>query len=149
MEVRACLSSQTSIMRDQSPPWTFQEPMDVKTANRPGVFYHLGSGGRMGIAVSAELVGVAWEDNRDRIPRCYVALIDYTNSRRVIEKQVSDTGSAYEPALLGLNDGQFAVAWEEESGLWVRILTESEMFHLGFAISTLRIGGKKSDAATR
>ena len=108
-------------------PWIFQEPVDIKAANGPGIFYHLGSGGRMGIAVSAEVVGVAWEDNRDRIPRCYVALIDFNDSRRIIEKQVSGTGSAYEPALLGLNDGQFAVAWEEENGLWVRILTESEM----------------------
>lgn len=107
-------------------PWAFQAPLDVSTTNGPGIFHHLGSGGRFGVAVSADVAGVAWEDNRDGSSRCYVVVVDPQSGRRMNERQVSDTGSAFEPALLGLNDGRFAVAWEEESKVWVRILTERE-----------------------
>ena len=109
-----------------SAPWDFHDPLDISTANGPGIFHHLGSGGRFGLALSADIAGVAWEDNRDGVPRCYVALVAPRNGRRITERQVSGNGSAFEPTVSGLDDGRFAVAWEEDSRVWVRLLSESE-----------------------
>jgi hypothetical protein len=108
-------------------PWSFQPPLDVSHADGAGIFHHLGSGGRFGVAVSGDLAAVAWEDNRDGTPRCYVALLDPSQRVRVREWRVSGARAAYEPTVVGLPGGRFAVAWEDENGVWLRVLDRSDM----------------------
>lgn len=54
-------------------PWQFEKPVAVTAVTGPGIFHHLESSGRRNIAVSANSVAVAWEDERDGTPRIYLA----------------------------------------------------------------------------
>ena len=107
-------------------PWVFEQPLEVSTANGPGIFHHLGSSGRFGIASSNDVVGVAWEDNRDGVPRCYLALLD-PEQGGFVEHRVSGDDPAFEPVVTGLGDGRIAIAWEESGGVWVRVLNGREL----------------------
>ncbi len=111
----------------QAAPWAFSDPVDVSRTHGERVFHHLGSGGRNGIAVSASRVGVAWEDNRDGLSRCYIAITEAPGEKFSTEHRVSGDGPCYEPALVGLGDGRFAIAWEEADAVWVRMLGPDEV----------------------
>ena len=104
-------------------PWNFEQPRDISATNGPGIFHHLGSGGRFGISVSSGTAGIVWEDNRDGVPRCYAALLDPQSQNPPAEWRLSGRGAAYEPAILGLKDGRFVVAWEEDGRVRLRMLT--------------------------
>ncbi len=105
----------------QAQPWQFASPIPVTEAAKEGVFHHLESAGRRNIAVSGHTVAVAWEDDRDGIPRIYLSrkLVDATAFDHGI--LISDKGEAYEPGLISLGDGYFAVAWEEDGRVYARI----------------------------
>jgi hypothetical protein len=107
-------------------PWRFAEPYDVSTANGPGIFHHLGSSGRFGVSTSGELAGIAWEDNRDGLPRCYVAIVAPDRRTAASENRISGKDAAFEPVIQGLDSGRFAVAWEENGGVWLRIVDGSK-----------------------
>ncbi len=103
-------------------PWVFSAPTDVSRVHGERVFHHLGSGGRHGIAVSGHRVAVAWEDNRDGVSHCYVA-IKHANAGAFDEdRRVSGEAASYEPAVTGLGDGRFAIAWEEGGTVWTRLV---------------------------
>jgi hypothetical protein len=99
-------------------PWEFGAPVTV-AAPKKGVFHHLESAGRRSIAVSSGTVAIAWEDNRDGIPRAYVAF-RFPGLQGLVEQRLSGTHAAYEPAVTALPGGQFLFGWEEEGAVWVR-----------------------------
>jgi len=101
--------------------WDFGEPVAVSTAHGAAIFHHLESANRLGVAVSAQTVAVAWEDNRNGTPHCYVAFRtpagkSFDNEIRLSEK------ACYEPVVLGVGSGRFVAAWEEDGKVRARVV---------------------------
>lgn len=93
--------------------WQWDEPLTVNTAIGAAIFPHLESANRKGVAVSADTVGVVWEDNRDGTPRCYLA-VKPTDAPAFRPEVRLSRGECYEPVLQALDGGRFVVAWEED-----------------------------------
>jgi len=113
----------------QAAPWTFDAPVLVSPDIKAGVFVHLESAGRKNIALSGGAVAVAWEDNRDGVSRCYVAIKAAEQAAFGTSLRISGHEEAVEPAIVGLGDGRFAVVWEEAEkilGRIVKINTDSK-----------------------
>lgn len=110
-----------SAVNAHAAPWVFEPPITVSEDSAGHTFFHLEAAGRKSIAVSAGWVGVVWEDNRDGRSRCYLALkppgAKLFNSAIVI----SSKEEAFQPTLLGLEDGKFALAWEEAGKILLRV----------------------------
>lgn len=104
-------------------PWRFEPPIAVSPAAAPGVFVQLESAGRKNVAVSAGWVGVAWEDNRDGVPRVVLALKAPDAAVFSPPMQVSAAHEAAEPAIVALDNGRFALSWEEHGRVWARIVS--------------------------
>lgn len=120
-------------------PWVFGQAQDVTRSQKKATFHHLESAGRKNVAVSGNWVAVAWEDNRDGKARCYAALKKVGGSEGFQQEvRISGADEAFEPALVSLEDGNFAVAWEENDSVWVRVLGVET---LGAAI---RLNGKEA-----
>lgn len=117
-------------------PWTFAPPEGVTEAGGEQVFHHLESSGRRSIAVSDGVVAVAWEDNRDGVPRVYVAF-RRPGAGFGPAQRVSGTGEAFEPAVIDLDGGRFLLAWEEGGSVAARVALAGD---LGPAV-TLSGGG--------
>ena len=103
----------------QAAPWIFDAPVQVSQDSKAGVFVHLESAGRKNIALSDGAVAVVWEDNRDGVSRCYVALkgkgqISFTS------RQISGLEEAVEPSIVGIGAGRFVLAWEEAEKIRIR-----------------------------
>ena len=104
-------------------PWKFDTPQLVSHDPTQRAFSHLESAGRKSIAVSAAWVAVTWEDNRDGLSRCYVAVKAPGKEAFEREVRVSGAGEAFEPAIVGLDQGRFALAWEEGGRVHARMWT--------------------------
>jgi hypothetical protein len=109
----------------QAQPWQFGEPIEITPISGKGIFHHLESAGRRNIAVSGQTVAVAWEDNRDGTPRIYLAHKDRNAKGFSAEVKVSGNGEAYEPTVVALEDNRFALAWEEDGRIHVRLVTST------------------------
>jgi len=107
----------------QAQPWEFGEAVAVTKTGGKGIFHHLESAGRHNIAVSAETVAVAWEDNRDGTPRIYLARKDRKAPNFSAEVKISGSGEAYEPSLVALSNNRFALAWEEDARIQARLVS--------------------------
>ena len=107
----------------QAAPWEFDPSIPVTRDSAQDAFVHIESAGRKSIAVSGAWVAVAWEDNRDGVPRCYVALKAPGQAGFGDTLQVSGQEEAAEPAIVGLGGGRFALGWEEGGRVWARIVT--------------------------
>ena len=101
--------------------WTFDAPVAVTPAATEGIFHHLESSGRRNIAVSGGTVAVAWEDDRDGDPRIYLARKPLKAKTFDHETLISGKGEAYEPGVIALANATFAIAWEEDGHVYVRI----------------------------
>ncbi len=108
-------------------PWTFDQPIDVTPVHGAQVFHHVEAAWRKSIAVSGAAVAVAWEDNRDGVSRCYVAVKRSTESGFAADRQVSGGKEAFQPGIVSLHDGRFALAWEEDGGVWARVVSATQM----------------------
>jgi hypothetical protein len=104
-------------------PWEFNQPLTITTTEGKGIFHHLDSAGRHNIAVSADTIAVAWEDNRDGTPRIYLARKDRTARKFSTEIKISGKGEAFEPSLVALDNNRFALAWEEDARIHARLVT--------------------------
>lgn len=104
-------------------PWEFSPPLEVSRVHGERIFHHLGSGGRNGIAASESNVGLVWEDNRDGEIRCYLGWRGQSETA-FTEARFSLEDACYEPTVAILPDGQFAVAWEENDAVWIRVAGE-------------------------
>lgn len=111
----------------QAELWEFDKPVTVTSSNGESTFHHLESAGRQNVAVSADTVAVAWEDDRDGTPRIYLARKGRTSQKFSNEVRVSGQGEAYEPSLVALSNNRFALAWEEDARIHMRIVTPAEL----------------------
>jgi len=109
----------------QAEPWEFSMPIEVTSTNGEKIFHHLESSGRQNIAISADTVAVVWEDNRDEIPRIYLARKGRNSQSFSNEIRISGSGEAYEPSIVALSNNRFALAWEEDARINLRIATPS------------------------
>jgi hypothetical protein len=111
----------------QAMPWEFGEPIDVTSTNKDKVFHHLESSGRHNIAISGDTIAVAWEDDRDGTPRIYLARKGRNSQGFSSDVKISGQGEAYEPSLVALNNNRFALAWEEDARIHLRLVTPAEL----------------------
>ena len=132
----------------QAAPWTFDVPLQVSQDIKTGVFVHLESAGRKNIALSGGVVAVAWEDNRDGMSRCYVAIKTPGQAEFGNAQQVSGVGEAVEPAIVGLGDGRFAVAWEEDEKIFGRVIKLNPEGKASSMSEVLQISAKPSTQAS-
>lgn len=102
--------------------WEFEDPIPVTGVQGEGIFHHLESSGRRNLALSGEHLAVAWEDNRDGTPRIYLARKSLKAGAFGDGLRISGPGEAYEPSVVGLGEGRFAVAWEEDRRVRVRLV---------------------------
>ncbi|HEV57849.1 MAG TPA: hypothetical protein ENN87_10200 [Phycisphaerales bacterium] len=102
--------------------WHFEPPIEVTSVAGGQVFHHLESSGRRNVAVSGGVVAVAWEDDRDGTPRVYLARKGLDDDAFADEQRVSGAGEAYEPSLVALGAGRFALAWEEDGQVHARVV---------------------------
>lgn len=107
----------------QAEPWEFDKPIAVTSTYSENIFHHLESSGRHNIAISADTVAIAWEDNRDGTPRIYLARKGRNSQSFSNEVKISGQGEAYEPSLVALSNNSFALAWEEEARIHLRIVS--------------------------
>jgi hypothetical protein len=111
------------------------------------VFHHLDSSGRRNIAAAAGGVAVAWEDDSDGTPRVYLVHKRYEAPRFSAALRVSGTGEAFEPSLLALGDDRFAVAWEEDAQVWLRLVKIGSAPTLGPVQKISQAGGAQASLA--
>jgi hypothetical protein len=107
----------------QAQPWQFDKPIAVADNSNGKTFHHLESSGRRNIAVSANTVAVAWEDDRDGVPRIYLARKNINGKAFTDDIKISGEAEAYEPALIALDNNRFAVVWEEGARIHLRLVT--------------------------
>lgn len=93
--------------------WQFEAPVEV-TGPR-AAFHHIEASGRQAIAVSAGRVAVAWEDDRDGVPKCRLAI--KPTGQAAFAEQAYGQGECYAPGVAALADGRFALVWEDEAGV--------------------------------
>ena len=108
-------------------PWEFDKPVNVTSSHGEKIFHHLESSGRHNIAISDGTVAVAWEDERDGTPRVYLARKDLDKQEFSKEVTISDKGEAFEPSLVALNNKRFVLAWEENSRIHLRVITQTNL----------------------
>ncbi|MFO7541492.1 MAG: hypothetical protein R6W97_01620 [Thiobacillus sp.] len=101
--------------------WTWSEALTVNSVQGAQVFPHLESANRQGVAVSGNIVGVVWEDNRTGSPQCYLATKSATAAAFQPEIRLSET-ECYEPVVVALGEGRFAAAWEEAGTVHAKLL---------------------------
>lgn len=102
--------------------WRFDTPIDLGAITGPGVFHHLESSGRRSLAVSRDRVAIVWEDEHQGMPRVYVAIKKFEEKGFASEVlALSGSGEAFEPTLVALPDDRFAVAWEEDEVVRLRL----------------------------
>jgi len=123
-------------------PWQFNQPVDVTPVHGAKVFHHVEAAGRKSIAVSGALIAVVWEDNRDGVSRCYVAVKQSAKKGFEADRQISGGKEAFEPSIVSLPDGRFAVAWEEDGGVRARIVGATQMGE------PIKLGGHDSNEAS-
>lgn len=99
-------------------PWTF-DPAQTVSEPQAGVFHHLDPAGRRGIAVSAGIVAIVWEDNRHGTPGTFVAFRKPAAAGFVVQR-LSTGGESYEAAVAALPNGRFIFGWEENGSIRVR-----------------------------
>ncbi|MBV2095691.1 MAG: hypothetical protein AB2719_09065 [Candidatus Thiodiazotropha sp.] len=114
-------------------PWEFDKAIDVSgfAGGDGNFFHHLDSSGRRNIAVSGRHLAIAWEDDRSGTPRIYLGHKPATEAGFGRETRISGDGEAYEPSLAALGDGRFAVAWEEDGHIRLRLVAIGESPVLG------------------
>ena len=103
-------------------PWSFEPPLEITSTVGPKIFHHLESSGRNNIAVSEKTIAVVWEDERDGVPRIYLARKGFDEPRFKQEIVISGEGEAYEPSITALSGDRFALVWEEDETIMTRIV---------------------------
>ncbi|MCU7939837.1 MAG: hypothetical protein KZQ64_12350 [gamma proteobacterium symbiont of Bathyaustriella thionipta] len=107
--------------------WSFTTPVDVTHGIIDKVYHHLESAGRRNIAVSSGTVAVVWEDNRNGNPTVYLALKNKNEPAFSAELKISGSGEAFEPSIVALTGNRFAVSWEEDSKVFVRVINTEQL----------------------
>ncbi|MEW8505351.1 MAG: hypothetical protein AB2598_01495 [Candidatus Thiodiazotropha sp.] len=131
-------------------PWEFDTPVEVSavTGDENTYFHHLDSSGRRNIAVSGRSLAIAWEDDRSGTPHIYLGHKLMTDSGFNREIRISGDGEAYEPSLVALGDGRFALAWEEDGHIHARLVAIDDEVLLG-AVKRVDSGPSTQVSLTR
>ena len=113
--------------------WQFDKAMDVTVSSDASnkFFHHLDSSGRRNIAADDSAVAVTWEDDRDGIPRIYLAYKRTDETAFAREILVSGEGEAYEPSIVALGENRYLVAWEETGQVVARLVSMEAEPNLG------------------
>jgi hypothetical protein len=93
--------------------WDFLPAVDVAAGTK--VFHHLEASGGRAVAISGPELALVWEDDRDGVPRCYLATL--ASGQAGFKERGFGQGECYAPAVTGLGDGRFALIWEDERGV--------------------------------
>lgn len=93
--------------------WTFGPALEVAAGT--GLFHHLEASGRQALAVSGGQVAIVWEDDRGGTPRCYLAI--KAEGQNSFSEQAFGQGECYAPGITALDNGGFALIWEDETGV--------------------------------
>jgi hypothetical protein len=109
--------------------WQFSPAVEVGAAKGKKIFHHLESANREGLAESAGRVALAWEDNREGDPRCWLAVLE-ANAATFTQPQAISGSECYEPVVQGMGDGRFMVAWEGDGAVWIRPADRSHAIKL-------------------
>lgn len=104
--------------------WSFSERISV-SSQADGVFHHLDGAGRKHIALSGGRVAVVWEDNSTSDPQVYLSFKSVTEEKFSPALQLSQGQEAYEPSITALANGAFAIAWEQDSAVYISVLEQS------------------------
>lgn len=115
----ALLGYVLGIFAAEAAPWQFSEPLTVEDNSGGKGFIHLESAGRKNIAVAGDAVALTWEDDRDGVPRIYVALRRGVRAGFDTPIRISGDGEAFEPAIAAISPQDFLLAWEENGHVWV------------------------------
>lgn len=107
-------------------PWQFTKPLEVTADHGKGIFHHLESAGRRNIAVGGNTVAIAWEDDHNGTPAIYLARKARDAQDFSSPLQLSGKGDAYEPSLAALGEDRFAVAWEEDGRIHLRLIDQGQ-----------------------
>jgi hypothetical protein len=129
--------------------WMWSDATTVNAVRGAAIYPHLESANRRGVAVSDGTVAVAWEDNRDGTPQCYLATKKPGAGAFDPETRLS-RGECYEPVVVALDGGRFVAAWEEDGKVHVSVLPGGEAKAVsrgGGAQVTLAAAGKHIYAA--
>lgn len=103
-----------------SADWTFSPAVEVSGGK--GLFHHIEASGRQALAVSGGQVAVVWEDDRDGTPRCYLAL--KAPGPGGFRERAFGRGECFAPGVAALEDGRFAVVWEDEAGVGAALVRD-------------------------
>jgi len=103
----------------------FSDPLTVVSAGK-GVFHHLDSSGRRGMASNQGRLALVWEDNSSGQAQVYVAFRQPDAAGFSAPLRVSPEGPAYEPVVAACGDG-FVVGWEAGNRVWARHVSGGEM----------------------
>ncbi len=113
----ACISHHAAAAE----PWVFDSKIAVSGEPGSGIFHHLNGAGRKHIALAGDSVAVTWEDNSSGDPQVYIAFKSTRQQRFSQALRVSGGAEAYEPAIVGLPDNRFLLAWEQDAAINARI----------------------------
>ena len=116
--------------------WDFSEKIPVAPVSNSHVFQHLDATGRQSMAISGNILAVAWEDNRNGLPQAYVVFTTMDKKEFSAAQRISTGQSAFGPTILALPKGRFLVGWEQDKAVWARVVSSQ---HQGPA---LKISGK-------
>ena len=106
---------------EASADWRFENRIPVGSEAVDGLFHHLEGAGRKHIAVSENRVGVTWEDDSGGAPKVFLAMKRFSDGGFGPASRLSTGDEAYEPAMAAMPGGRFAVAWEQDGGIYLGV----------------------------
>ena len=102
--------------------WRFEPALDVSGPR--DAFHHIEASGRQAVAVSAGRVATVWEDDRSGMPKCHLAI---KTADTAFREQAFGQGECYAPGIAALDDGRFALIWEDEAGVNAAVVAEERI----------------------
>lgn len=90
------------------------QPVNVSRVHGTKIFHQLEASGRKNIALSGDFVAIVWNDNRNGSSQTYVALKKRADSKFAKDRILSAGKEAIEAGLVGVGDGRFVAAWEQD-----------------------------------
>ncbi|PKM43004.1 MAG: hypothetical protein CVV05_16835 [Gammaproteobacteria bacterium HGW-Gammaproteobacteria-1] len=103
--------------------WVFADFEAVSGTPQAKLFPHLESAGRGNLAAGGGQLALVWEDNRDGSPQVYAALRDLGRTGFSAPRRLSTGAEAYEPVVLGLGEGRFLAAFEQDGKVVMRVFS--------------------------
>lgn len=102
------------------------KPTDVSRVHGSKIFHQLEASGRKNIAVSGDWIGVVWNDNRGGLAQTYAAFKKLTDTKFGPEIKLSNGKEAIEGAIVALDAGRFAAAWEQDGKIYASIVAAGQ-----------------------